>query len=415
MDFEYSPRTQDLLVRLKAFMNEHIFPNDDRFLEEAFGQPRWEGAASWKPVPFIDGLKEKARAAGLWNLFCTEAEHGPGLSNLEYAPLAEEMGRSLWSSEVFNCSAPDTGNMEALIKFATPAQKKRWLEPLLKGEIRSGFIMTEPQVASSDATNIQARIERDGDHYVVNARKWFSSGVGDSRCRILIFMGKTDPGNPNPYLQQSMVLIPMDTPGVKVERMMPLFGYEDAPHGHAEMSFTNVRVPVENILAGEGRGFEIAQARLGGGRIHHCMRLIGQAERALESMCRRLDSRVAFGKKLSEQTVWFERIAESRAMIDQARFLTLHAAWMMDRVGTKGARKEIALIKVVGPRAACQIIDWAMQAHGSVGMTNDFHLGFSYAWARALRFIDGPDEVHRNQLGRDEIRKYRTSNERAAR
>jgi acyl-CoA dehydrogenase len=406
MDFSYSPRTQDLRERVSAFMDAHCFPNEGRYWQEL--EANTAAGRRWSPLPLIEELKPKARAAGLWNLFLPESEYGAGLTNQEYAPLAELMGRVLWSSEVFNCSAPDTGNMEVLVRYGSAEQKKRWLEPLLAGEIRSGFAMTEPAVASSDATNIEARIERHTsggrDEYVVNGRKWWTSGAGDPRCRVLIFMGKTDPGAPR-HSQQSMILVPMDAPGVRVVRALPVFGYDDAPHGHMEVDFTDVRVPASNILLGEGRGFEIAQGRLGPGRIHHCMRLIGLAERALDLMCRRAIARVAFGKAIAQQTVTQERIAEARCMIEQARLLTLKAAWMMDVAGNKAAKAEIAMIKVVAPNMACQVIDWAMQVHGGAGVCADFPLAYYYAQARTLRYADGPDEVHRNAIAKIELGK----------
>jgi acyl-CoA dehydrogenase len=400
MDFSYSPKTQALRERVMAFMDEHVFPNEHRYHQEQAANTA--AGTRWKPLPLIEELKPKARAAGLWNLFLPESERGSGLTNQEYAPLAELMGRVLWSSEVFNCSAPDTGNMEVLERYGTAEHKKRWLEPLLAGEIRSGFAMTEPAVASSDATNIESSIRRDGDEYVINGRKWWTSGAGDPRCKILIFMGKTDPEAPR-HSQQSMVLVPMDTPGVKILRHLPVFGWDDAPHGHMEIDFVDVRVPVSNILLGEGRGFEIAQGRLGPGRIHHCMRTIGIAERALEFMCRRATARVAFGKTIAQQTVTQERIAEARCMIEQARLLTLKAAWMMDVAGNKAAKAEIAMIKVVAPNMACQVIDWAMQVHGGAGVSQDFPLAYYYAQARTLRFADGPDEVHRNAIAKLEL------------
>ena len=401
MNFDFSPKVEDLRAKVDRFMDDHVYPNERTFEDQlASGPDRWQ------IPPVLEELKEKAKAAGLWNLFLPESEYGYGLTNLEYAPLSEIMGRVHWASEVFNCSAPDTGNMEVLSRYGTPEQQKAWLEPLLEGRIRSCFAMTEPAVASSDATNIESSIVRDGDEYVINGRKWWSSGMGDPRCKILIFMGKTDPDNPNRHVQQSQILIPRDTPGVEVVRMLSVFGYDDAPHGHAEVAFTDVRVPASNMILGEGRGFEIAQGRLGPGRIHHCMRLIGQAERALEKMCMRAKSRTAFGKPVSERTVTLERIAEARIRIEQARLLTLKAAHMMDTVGNKAARAEIAMIKVAAPNMALQVIDWAMQAHGGGAVAEDFGLARAYASARTLRFADGPDEVHRNQIGRLELRKH---------
>ena len=401
MNFDFSPKVEDLRAKVGRFMDDYVYPNERTFEDQlASGPDRWQ------IPPILEELKEKAKAAGLWNLFLPESDYGYGLTNLEYAPLSEIMGRVHWASEVFNCSAPDTGNMEVLSRYGTPEQQKAWLEPLLEGRIRSCFAMTEPAVASSDATNIESSIVRDGDEYVINGRKWWSSGMGDPRCKILIFMGKTDPDNPNRHVQQSQILIPRDTPGVEVVRMLSVFGYDDAPHGHAEVAFTDVRVPVSNMILGEGRGFEIAQGRLGPGRIHHCMRLIGQAERALEKMCVRAKSRSAFGKPVSERTVTLERIAEARIRIEQARLLTLKAAHMMDTVGNKAARAEIAMIKVAAPNMALQVIDWAMQAHGGGAVAEDFGLARAYASARTLRFADGPDEVHRNQIGRLELRKH---------
>ncbi len=400
MDFDFSDRVKNLQEQVSRFMDQHVYPSEDRFFAEIAEGDRWE------PTKVVEELKAKAKAQGLWNLFLPDSHRGAGLKNHEYATLCEIMGRSFLAPEVFNCSAPDTGNMETIERYGTEEHKKQWLEPLLAGEIRSAFAMTEPAVASSDATNIESEIKRDGDHYVINGRKWWTSGIGDPRCKIIIFMGKTDANNPNKYLQQSMVLVPRDTPGVKIVRMLPVFGYDDAPHGHGEVVFDNVRVPVSNMMLGEGRGFEIAQGRLGPGRIHHCMRLIGLAERSLEKMCKRAKSRVAFGKPVSEQTVTLERIAESRILIDQARFLTLHAAWKMDMVGNKAARKEIAMIKVAAPNMACQVIDWAMQVHGASGVSDDQRLAYSYAQARTLRFADGPDEVHRNQIGRLELQRW---------
>jgi len=405
MDFAYSQRTRDLQARLARFMDANVYPAEPVYAAEvaanrANGNP-------WVATKVMETLKAKARAEGLWNLFLPESDLGAGLTNLEYAPLAEIMGRSWIAPETFNCNAPDTGNMEVLVRYGTPEQKERWLKPLLAGEIRSAFAMTEPDVASSDATNIEASIVRDGDSYVINGRKWWTTGGTDPRCRILIFMGKTDPANPDRHRQQSMILVPIDTPGVRLVRALPVFGYDDAPHGHGEFDFENVRVPASNILLGEGRGFEIAQGRLGPGRIHHCMRLIGQAERSLEMMCRRAATRVAFGRPIADQTVTQERIANARIMIDQARLLVLHAAWKMDAAGNKAAKKEIAMIKVAAPLMACQVIDWAMQAHGGAGVCDDFQLAFFYAQARTLRFADGPDEVHRNQIARLELAAYR--------
>ncbi|MFN7549567.1 MAG: acyl-CoA dehydrogenase family protein [Pseudomonadota bacterium] len=407
MDFSFSPRTQELRQRVSDFMDEHVFPAEARYWQEL--EANTSAGRRWTPLSVIEELKPKARQAGLWNLFLPESEYGAGLTNQEYAPLAELMGRVLWSSEVFNCSAPDTGNMEVLVRYGSPEHRKRWLEPLLAGEIRSAFAMTEPAVASSDATNIESRIERDSsggrDEFVINGRKWWTSGAGDPRCKILIFMGKTDPAAPR-HSQQSMILVPMDTPGVKVLRALPVFGYDDAPHGHMEVEFTDVRVPASHILLGEGRGFEIAQGRLGPGRIHHCMRLIGLAERSLELMCRRAVSRVAFGKAVAQQTVTQERIAEARCLIEQARLLTLKAAGMMDVAGNKAAKAEIAMIKVVAPNMACKVIDWAMQVHGGAGVSADFPLAYYYAQARTLRFADGPDEVHRNAIAKIELGRH---------
>ncbi len=398
MHFEFSDKVKDLQKQVQSFMDQHIYPNEQRFLNES------EEGDRWKPSRVIEELKPKARAAGLWNLFLPEDEHGAGLSNLEYAPLCEIMGRSPMAPEVFNCSAPDTGNMEVLARYGTPEQKERWLKPLLNGEIRSCFAMTEPAVASSDATNIEASIARDGDHYVINGRKWWSSGAGDSRCKIAIFMGKTDPAGPK-HKQQSMILVPMDAPGVKIERMLKVFGYDHAPHGHGEVSFTNVRVPVSNMLLGEGRGFEIAQGRLGPGRIHHCMRLIGVAERALETMCRRAGARVAFGKRLAEQGTIRADIAESRMDIEQTRLLVLKAAYMMDTVGNKAARSEIAMIKVIAPNMTLRVLDRAIQAHGGAGVCQDTLLAGAWANSRTLRLADGPDEVHREAVAKLELEK----------
>jgi acyl-CoA dehydrogenase len=403
MNFDYSPKVQALREKLLAFFDEHIYPNEAVFHEEV-ERNRANGNA-WVPTEIVEQLKEKARAAGLWNLFLPASERGAGLTNLEYAPLCEIMGRVHWAPEVFNCSAPDTGNMETIERYGSEAHKQQWLAPLLAGQIRSAFLMTEPDVASSDATNIQTRIERDGDDYVINGTKWWSSGAGDPRCAIYILMGKTDPDAPR-HAQQSMILVPSDTAGITVRRPLTVFGYDDAPHGHMEITLENVRVPASNILLGEGRGFEIAQGRLGPGRIHHCMRLIGLAERALEFMAKRALSRVAFGKAVAQQTVTQERIAEARCMIEQARLLTLKTAYMMDTVGNKGARGEIAMIKVVAPNMACQVIDWAMQVHGAAGVSGDFPLAYSYASARTLRFADGPDEVHRNAIAKLELARH---------
>ncbi len=402
MDFSYSPKVIELQQRMLAFFDAHIYPNEKRFHDDI--EANTLAGKRWTPVQVLEELKPKAQAANLWNLFMPGAL-GAGLTNLEYAALAEITGRVAWAPEVFNCSAPDTGNMEVLAKYGTAAQQKQWLEPLLQGKIRSAFAMTEPEVASSDATNIATTIARQGDDYIINGRKWWISGAGDPRCKIYIVMGKTDPQAVT-HSQQSMILVPADTPGVKVIRPLPVFGYDDAPHGHCEITFDNVRVPAENILLGEGRGFEIAQGRLGPGRIHHCMRLIGLSERALELMCKRLTSRVAFGKPISSHSIWHERIAESRCMIDQARLLTLKAASMMDTVGNKAARTEIAMIKVVAPNVAQQVIDWAMQAHGAAGLSDDFPLAYAYTWARILRLADGPDEVHRASLAKMELAKY---------
>ena len=403
MNFEFSDKVKDLQKKVSAFMQEHVNPRESRFFEE-IAENRAKGNA-WIPTRIVEELKPKARAAGLWNLWQPK-DHGGSLSNLEYAPLCEIMGRSAWAPEVFNCSAPDTGNMEVLLRYGTPEQQKQWLIPLQNGEIRSAFLMTEPEVASSDATNIQCRIERQGNEYVINGRKWWSSGAGDPRCKIFIVMGKSDPDNADRHKQQSMILVPADAKGVKVIRSLSVFGYDDAPHGHMEVALDNVRVPASNILLGEGRGFEIAQGRLGPGRIHHCMRIIGQAERALELMCKRLKSRVAFGKPVIEHNVWHERIAESRLMIEQARLLTLKAAYMMDTVGNKQAKAEIAMIKVIAPNMAQQVIDWAIQAHGGGGVCQDFPLAMMYAHNRTLRLADGPDEVHRNQIARLELKKF---------
>jgi alkylation response protein AidB-like acyl-CoA dehydrogenase len=409
MQFEYSPRTKEMLERLRAFMDEHIYPNEARYENESHKGERW------KVIQVVEDLKPKARAAGLWNMFVPPTHggtpvhefhfDGTPLTNLEYAPLAEEMGRVGWSSEVFNCSAPDTGNMEVLARYGTHEQQQKWLVPLQKGEIRSAFLMTEPAVASSDATNIETSIRREGDEYVVNGRKWWSSGVGDPRCKITIVMGKTDTSAPK-HLQQSQILVPMDAPGVTKVRPLHVFGYDDAPHGHFEVLLENVRVPASNMIFGEGRGFEIAQGRLGPGRIHHCMRSIGAAEAALEKMVKRLKSRVAFGRPISEQGVWHERIANARIEIEQARLLCLKAAWMMDTVGNKDAKALIAMIKVVAPNVSTKILDMAIQAHGGGGVCQDYGLASSYAAQRTLRLADGPDEVHRVTIAKEELRRY---------
>lgn len=398
MNFEFSEKTKDLQRRLRAFMDEHVYRNEPRFDEEIERE-------RWKPTRIIEELKPKARAAGLWNLFLPNDENGAGLSNLEYAPLCEIMGRSHMAAEVFNCSAPDTGNMEVLARYGTAEQKEKWLKPLLAGEMRSCFAMTEPEVASSDATNISASIRREGNEYVINGRKWWSSGAGDPRCKIAIFMGKTDPAAAT-HKQQSMILVPMDAPGVKMVRLLSVFGYDHAPHGHGEMAFENVRVPATNMLLGEGRGFEIAQGRLGPGRIHHCMRCIGVAERALEAMCKRVQARVAFGKPLSEQGTIRADIAASRMEIEQARLLTLKAAHMMDTVGNKAARSEIAMIKVVAPNVTLRVLDRAIQAHGGAGVSQDTFLAGAWASVRTLRLADGPDEVHMESIAKFELKQH---------
>jgi len=397
---ELSAKVEDLLERVSKFMDDNVYPNEKNIIAEIDEGDRWQ------PSQILEGIKAKAKEQGLWNLFLPDSDRGAGLTNYEYAHLCEMMGRTQFGPEAFNCSAPDTGNMETLERYASDEVKEEWMAPLLEGTIRSAFAMTEPEVASSDATNIESSIIRDGDEYVINGRKWWTSGANDPRCKVFIFMGKSDAKNPDRHKQQSMIVIPADSSGVKVLRHLPVFGFDDAPHGHAEVLFENVRVPVKNILLGEGRGFEIAQGRLGPGRIHHCMRLIGVAEVALEKMCKRTKERVAFGKAVSEQSVTQERIAESRIMIDQCRLLTLFAAHKMDVHGNKEARKEIAMIKVAAPNMACKIIDWAIQAHGGGGVSNDFGLSKMYAQSRTLRLADGPDEVHRNQIARLELKRY---------
>jgi acyl-CoA dehydrogenase len=399
MDFEYSAKVKAIETRLRGFMDEFVYPSEARHAEEIDAGDRWQ------PASLLEDLKTRAKAAGLWNLFLPDSKRGAGLTNLEYAPLCEVMGRSPVAPEVFNCSAPDTGNMEVIERYGTEAQRREWLEPLLDGRIRSCFAMTEPGVASSDATNISSTIRRDGDHYVINGRKWWVTGAPDRRCKIIIFMGKTDPNHPDRHRQQSMILVPMETPGVKLLRRLPVFGYDDAPNGTGELLFENVRVPAANLLLGEGRGFEIAQGRLGPGRVHHCMRAIGQAERTLEKMCARVKSRVTFGKPIAEQTVTLERIAEARILIDQARLLVLKAAYTMDLAGNKAARAEIAMIKVAVPNMLCRVVDMAIQAHGAAGVSDDFGLAKAYADGRSLRIADGPDEVHRNQIGGLELEK----------
>jgi acyl-CoA dehydrogenase len=416
MDFSYSARVQELQAQLLTFFDEHIYPNEKSYAEEI--EANTQAGKRWTPLQTIEKLKPIAQKQGLWNLWLPRdtAEiagfggdpqfGGAGLTNQEYAPLAEIMGRVVWASEVFNCSAPDTGNMETLARYGSKDIRDRWLKPLLRGEVRSAFAMTEPDVASSDATNIATRVEKQSDEtYLINGRKWWISGAGDPRCAVYIVMGKSDPDAPK-HSQQSMIVVPADTPGIRVIRPLTVFGYDDAPHGHCEMTFTNVRVPASNMLLGEGRGFEIAQGRLGPGRVHHCMRLIGLAERSLELMCRRASSRVAFGKTVAQQTVTQERIAEARCKIDQARLLTLRTAWLMDVAGNKVAKNDIAMIKVVAPSMACQVIDWAMQVHGGGGMSDDFPLAYAYTAARTLRYADGPDEVHRNAIAKNELGKY---------
>ena len=399
MDFEYSEKTQELSLRVKKFMQDNIYPNEPVFAAQVAEGDRWA------VVPILETLKAKAKDEGLWNLFLPESDHGAGLTNTEYAPLCEIMGRVHWAPEVFNCSAPDTGNMETIVRYGTPEHQQEWLEPLLAGDIRSAFAMTEPNVASSDAMNIETSVVRDGDDYVINGHKWWTSGIGDPRCKILIVMGKTNPDG-EPYTQQSMILVPRDAPGVTVKRMLHVMGFDDAPHGHGEVIFDNVRVPVSNILLGEGRGFEIAQGRLGPGRIHHCMRIVGVAERALEMMCQRATERTTWGMKLADRGVTQERIAQSRIDIDMCRLLVLKAAYAMDTLGNKEARQQIAMIKVAAPNMALQVIDWAMQVHGGGAMSQEFPLAYMWALMRALRFADGPDEVHRQQIARLELRQH---------
>ncbi len=389
-----------LRAELAKFMSDLVLPAEARHAQEVVGAQRWQ------PSSVVEELKREARARGLWNLFLPDSPHGAGLSTSDYAPLCEQMGWVIWSAEVFNCSAPDTGNMEILERFGTPEQKERWLRPLLSGEIRSGFAMTEPEVASSDATNIRGQIQRQGDEYVITGRKWWTSGAMDPRCQLLVFLGKSDPENSDRHRQQSMLLVPRDAPGLTVVRPLTVLGYDDAPHGHAELDFDQVRVPATNLLLGEGRGFEIAQARLGPGRIHHCMRLIGLAERSLELMCRRLSRRSTFGSPLARQSVWLERVAQARILIDQARLLTLQAAEAIDRVGPAQARQQIAMIKVAAPEMLCQVVDWSIQAHGAEGLSGDLPLAAAYAYARSVRIADGPDEVHRNQIGRWELARH---------
>ncbi len=404
MDFQYSDKVKALQSKLQGFMDEHIYPNEELYRQQK--EENHERGRAYARVPIVEELKEKARAQGLWNLFLPEAEYGPGLTNLEYSPLAEIMGRVLWSSEVFNCAAPDTGNMEVLARYGSEEQKATWLQPLLEGRIRSSFAMTEPAVASSDATNIETRIERDGDEYVINGRKWFITGGCGEATEFFIVMGKSDPDNANRHKQQSMVIVPKDTPGVTIVRDMPVYGYYHAPKGHPEIRFENVRVPASNLILGEGRGFEIAQGRLGPGRIHHCMRVIGQAERAFDLMCQRLVSREAFHKRLADQGVWRERIADCRIDIDQTRLMVLQAAQMMDLVGNKVAKQQIAMIKVAAPAMALRVIDWSIQAHGAAGYTEDFPLADMWVYARHLRTADGPDEVHRNAIAKQVLKAY---------